>query len=92
MNVVNGLQSRLQTHVTFCECLMFHEFRWNVYNTTLVKYFEQEGIAGSTFFGSSLYAVFSSMEEISRYESSCWALYEILNTFCQVLYTQSFHV
>ena len=32
----------LQTHVTFCEYLVFHEFKRNLYIT---KYLEQEGIA-----------------------------------------------
>ena len=34
----------LQTHVTFCECLVFHEFRRNLH-----KYLEQEGIADLPF-------------------------------------------
>ena len=34
----------LQTHVTFCEYLVFHEFKRNFY-ITLAKYLEQEGIA-----------------------------------------------
>ena len=34
----------LQTHVTFCEYLVFHEFRRNLY-ITLAKYLEQECIA-----------------------------------------------
>ena len=33
----------LQTHVTFCEYLVFHEFKRNLY-ITLAKYLEQEGI------------------------------------------------
>ena len=45
----------LQTHVTFCECLVFHEFRRNLY-ITLAKYHEQEGIA------NLLCSVFSSTE------------------------------
>ena len=38
----------LQTHVTFCEYLVFHEFRRNLY-ITLAKYLEQEGIADLFF-------------------------------------------
>ena len=38
----------LQTHVTFCEYLVFHEFRRNLY-ITLAKYLEQEGIADLIF-------------------------------------------
>ena len=34
----------LQMHVTFCEYLVFHEFKRNLY-ITLAKYLEQEGIA-----------------------------------------------
>ena len=34
----------LQMHATFCEYLVFHEFRRNLY-ITLAKYLEQEGIA-----------------------------------------------
>ena len=33
----------LQTHVTFSEYLVFHEFKRNLY-ITLAKYLEQEGI------------------------------------------------
>ena len=39
----------LQTHVTFCEYLVFHEFKRNLY-ITLAKYLEQEGIAIYLFF------------------------------------------
>ena len=53
----------LQTYVTFCEYLVFHEFRRNLY-ITLAKYPEQEGIADLNF-SSSLYTVFSSIEAIS---------------------------
>ena len=35
-------------HVTFCEYLVFHEFRRNLY-ITLAKYLEQEGIADLSF-------------------------------------------
>ena len=38
----------LQTHVTFCEYLVFHEFKCNLY-ITLAKYLEQEGIADLLF-------------------------------------------
>ena len=38
----------LQTHVTFCEYLLFHEFKPNLY-TTLAKYLEQESIAHLLF-------------------------------------------
>ena len=38
----------LQTHVAFCEYLVFHEFKRNLY-TTLAKYLEQEGIADLLF-------------------------------------------
>ena len=34
----------VQTHDTFCEYLVFHEFKRNLY-ITLAKYLEQEGIA-----------------------------------------------
>ena len=34
----------LQLHVTFCEYLEFHEFRWNLY-IILAKGLEQEGIS-----------------------------------------------
>ena len=34
----------LQTRVTFCEYLVFHEFKRNLY-IALAKYLEQEGIA-----------------------------------------------
>ena len=39
----------LQLHVTFCEYLVFHEFRRNLY-ITLAKYLEQEGITGLLYF------------------------------------------
>ena len=52
----------LQTHVTFCEYLVFHEFKRNLY-ITLAKYLEQESIADLPF-SSSLYTVFSSSEAI----------------------------
>ena len=39
----------LQTHATFCEYLVFHEFRRNFY-ITLAKYLEQDGIADLLFF------------------------------------------
>ena len=35
-------------HVTFCEYLVFHEFKCNLY-ITLAKYLEQEGIANLLF-------------------------------------------
>ena len=38
----------LQTHVTFCEYLVFHEFKRNLY-ITLAEYLEQEGIANLLF-------------------------------------------
>ena len=38
----------LQTHVTFCEYFVFHEFRRYLY-ITLAKYLEQEGIANLLF-------------------------------------------
>ena len=38
----------LQMHATFCEYLVFHEFRRNLY-ITLAKYLEQEGIADLSF-------------------------------------------
>ena len=47
----------LQTHVTFCEYLVFHEFRLQTFHEfrrnlyiTLAKYLEQEGIADLLFF------------------------------------------
>ena len=46
----------LQTHVTFCEYLVFHEFKRNLY-ITLAKYLEQEGIA-NLLFSICLYTVF----------------------------------
>ena len=58
----------LQTHVTFCEYLVLHEFKRNLY-ITLAKYFEQEGIA-DLFFSICLYTVFLSSKLISRDESS----------------------
>ena len=53
----------LQTHVTFCEYLVFHEFKCNLY-ITLAKYLEQEGIA-HLLFSVCLYTVFLSSELIS---------------------------
>ena len=38
----------LQMHVTFCQYLVFHEFRRNLY-IPLAKYLEQEGIADALF-------------------------------------------
>ena len=58
----------LQTHVTFCEYLVFHEFRRKLY-ITLAKYLEQEGIADLLISGS-LYIVFSSIEALSWDERS----------------------
>ena len=57
-----------QTHVTFCECLMFPEFRRNLY-ITLAKCLDQEGITDLPI-SSPLYTAFSSTEAISRDESS----------------------
>ena len=55
----------LQTHVTFCEYLVFHEFKRNLYiYITLAKYLEQEGIA-DLLFSVCLYTVFLSGELIS---------------------------
>ena len=54
----------LQTHVTFCEYLVFHKFKRNLY-ITLAKYLEQEGIA-NLLFSICLYIVFLSSELISR--------------------------
>ena len=54
-------------HVAFCEYLVFHEFRRNLYITP-AKYLEQEGLASS--FSSSLYTVFSSIEAFSIHISS----------------------
>ena len=58
----------LQTHVTFCEYLVSHEFKRNLY-ITLAKYLEQEGIA-DYFFSICLYTVFLSSELISWDKSS----------------------
>ena len=58
----------LQTHVTFCDYLVFHEFRRNLY-ITLAKHLEEEGIA-NLLFSVCLYIVFLSSELISRDESS----------------------
>ena len=58
----------LQIHVTFCEYLVFHEFKRNLY-ITLDKYLEQEGIA-NLLFSICLYTVFLSSELISWDESS----------------------
>ena len=58
----------LQTHVTFCDYLVFHEFKRNLY-ITLAKYLEQEGIAVLPF-SICLYTVFLSNELISSDESS----------------------
>ena len=52
-----------QTHVTFCEYLVFHEFKRNLY-ITLAKYLEQEGIADLPF-SVWLCTVFLSSELIS---------------------------
>ena len=45
----------LQTHFTFCENLVFHEFKRNLY-ITLAKYLEREGIA-DLLFSICLYTV-----------------------------------
>ena len=58
----------VQTHVTFCEYLVFHEFKRNLY-ITLAKYPEQEGIRKFTF-SVCLYTVFLSSELISWDDSS----------------------
>ena len=58
----------LKTHVTFCEYLVFHEFKRNLY-IALDKYLEQEGIA-NLLFSICLYTVFLSSELISWDESS----------------------
>ena len=50
----------LQTHVAFCEYLVFHEFRRNLY-ITLAEYLEQ-GFADLLFFS---FSVFLSSELIS---------------------------
>ena len=50
----------LQTHVTFCEYLVFHEFKRNLY-ITLAEFLEQEGIA-NLLFSICLYTVFLSSE------------------------------
>jgi len=52
----------LQTHVTFCEYLVFHEFKRNFY-ITLAKYLEQEGIA-DLLFTICLYTALLSSELI----------------------------
>ena len=59
----------LQTHITFCEYLVFHEFKRNLY-ITLAKYLEKEGIADLLFFNFSIQLVFLSSELISWDESS----------------------
>ena len=53
----------LPAHVTFCEYLVFREFKRNLY-ITLAKYLEQEGIA-NLLFSICLYTVFLSSELIS---------------------------
>ena len=53
----------LQTHVTYCEYLVFHEFKRNLY-ITLAKYLEQKGIA-DLLFSVCLYTVFLCSELIS---------------------------
>ena len=57
----------LQKHVTFCEYLVFHEVKRNLY-ITLAKYIEQEGIANLLFL-ICLYTLLSS-ELISWDDSS----------------------
>ena len=64
-------------HVTVCEHLVFHEFRWNLY-ITFANYLGQESIAG-VFFSWSLNTFCSSKEEISWDESS--GLYDISDMF-----------
>ena len=46
----------LQTHVTFCEYLVFHEFKRNLY-ITIDKYLEQEDIAILLFFNLFIYSL-----------------------------------
>ena len=58
----------LQTHVTFCEYLVFHEFKRNLH-ITLAKYLEQEGIA-NLLFSVCLHTISVSSELISYDESS----------------------
>ena len=56
----------LQLCVTFCACLVFHEFRHNLY-ITLAKYLEEEGIEegiAGLLFSSSFYTVFSSTKVV----------------------------
>ena len=47
----------LQTHVRFCEYLVFYEFKRNLY-ITLAKYLEQEGTADLLVFSLFIYTVF----------------------------------
>ena len=64
--------------VTFCDCLVFREFRHNLY-ITFAKYLEEEGIEG-LLFSSSFYTVFSSTEVVPWDESSR-LLYDISDMF-----------
>ena len=58
----------LQTYITFCEYLVFHEFKRNLY-ITLAKYLEQEGIA-DLLFSICLYTAFLISELTSWDENS----------------------
>ena len=58
----------LQTHVSYCEYLVFREFKRNLY-ITLAKYLEQEGIADLSCL-ICLHIVFLSSELISWDERS----------------------
>ena len=49
-----------QIHVTFCENVVFQEFKWILY-ITLAKYLGQENIVG-LFLSTPLYIAFSSIE------------------------------
>ena len=78
----------LQTHVTFCEYLVFHEFRRNLY-ITLAKYLEQDGIA-HLLFSICLYTFFNTQRSFylgkifSIFTSELYAILMALNCICNV--------
>ena len=59
----------LQTHVTFFEYLVFHEFRRNLY-ITLPKYLEQEGIADLLFFSLFIHSLLIAHSQ-HRFPAAC---------------------
>ena len=83
----------LQTQVAFCEYLVFHEFRRNLY-ITLSKYLDQEGIADLLFFNLFIHSLlkhWSSVKSVTPIDTSLLLLDRVIRVLTSSLTDQYFN-